>query len=122
MSNLNSWVGDANIRLRDGRVWGVDGFRVVRDLLQVSVRSDDVLLLAGDCWCDDGRSVVVGDPCIADSDGSQETHKLRSENKLFSDIEAGEFRESSSTGLGSMNFKLASPPRKKVRPHSMERF
>lgn len=112
MGNLNSWVWYADIRLWYRRIWSINCLRVVRDLLQISIRSDDVLLFAGDRWSDDGSSVVIGDSSVTDGDGCQETYKLRNEIQLFSEMLAREFRETSCAGLGWMNFKLASPPRK----------
>jgi hypothetical protein len=65
--NLDAWVANADIRLRDGWVWSVDCLRVVGDLLQVSIRSQHILLFAGDGWCNNCSSIVVGDTSIADS-------------------------------------------------------
>lgn len=78
MGDDASWVADADIRLRDRGVWRVDGLRVVRNLLQVSIRSQHVLLFASDGWGDDGGTVVVGDSSLsAHSGDSQDTDVLK---------------------------------------------
>lgn len=55
VSNGQSWVADAHVRLAHRRVRGVDGLGVGRDLAQVAVGAEDVRLLAGD-----GRGVDSG--------------------------------------------------------------
>lgn len=60
--------------------------------MQVAIRSNDVLLLAGDSWGDDGSAVVIGNSCIADGDGSQETHKLRNKFNYSAKLKLGSLR------------------------------
>lgn len=76
VSNLDAWVANANVGFWDAWVWRVDGLRVVRNLLQVSVRSQHVLLLAGDGRSDNGLSVVVSNSSIAHGNCGQKTHEL----------------------------------------------
>jgi hypothetical protein len=77
LGDLDAWVADADVGLGDARVWRVDGLRVVRDLLQVAVRSQHVLVLTGDGWSNDGGSIVVGNAGISDGDGGEKAHKLQ---------------------------------------------
>lgn len=76
LGDLDSGVADADIRLGDRGVWSVDGLRLVRDLLQVAVRSQHVLRLAGVGRGDDGSAIIVGNSGIADGDDGQKTHEL----------------------------------------------
>lgn len=75
--DCDSWVADADIRLRHRRVWCFDVLRMIRDLLQVSVRSQDVLMFADSGWRDNRLTVVVGNAGIAHSNDGQNTYELQ---------------------------------------------
>ena len=83
IGDLVSWVADADIGLRNGWVWSVNRFRVVWNLLQVSVRSQHILLFAGDCWCNNRLTIIVSNASVAHGDDGEEAHKLGTTNKQY---------------------------------------
>lgn len=102
--DLISWVWDAHIRLWNRWVRRVDGLWVVRNLLQVAVRSQDILLLAGDGWSDDGCAIVVGNSSGGDRGNSQETHELRKQiwNDVNTCVAADGMRRAQNENTGSV--------------------
>lgn len=83
--------------------------------MQVAVRSDDVLLLAGDSRGDDGGTVVIGNASIADGDGSQKTHKLRSKFNYSAKLKLGSLRNEFRRAWLN-EFQISIAPEKENKP------
>jgi hypothetical protein len=75
----NSRIWHANIMFWHRTVWRINSLGIVTNLLQISIRPQNILMFRSNCRGNDSCSIVVGNSSVTDGDKNREYYKLKND-------------------------------------------